>query len=387
MTRLRRVVVLVNASKRYDRRVVQGVAAYVRERGKWDLYVDEHPLQRLPNLHHWNGDGIVAGLDDHRVAAAVAGLKLPIVGIGGGKGWYDPASRVPYFATDNESIGRMAAEHLLACGFPRLAFYGDRWTRYHDWSQRRGEAFRERAQRADVPCFIYLGRRSNAHNWAKLQDDLAAWLASLEKPIGLLSCTDVRARQVLEACRMIGARVPDDVAVVGVDNDEIMCELASPPLSSIEQGSRRIGYQAAAMLDKLMAGKRPSRLRYVVPPECLIARQSTDVLACDDSDLVSALSFVREHACDPIHVSDVLEKVRLSRSTLEKKFQTLLGRSIHAEIQRVEIERAKDLLVHTTLLVKQVARRSGFKHVQYMTEVFRRHVGQSPAKYRKGHLH
>lgn len=383
MSKLKRVVVLVNSSRRYDRRVAQGVAAYVREQGGWDLFLDEHPLQRLPNLHHWDGDGILAGLDDQRVAEVVTGLRIPIVGIGGGKGWYDPTSRIPYFATDNEAIGHLAAEHLLSRGFPRLAFYGDRWSRHHDWSQRRGEAFLQNAEAAGIPCDTFLGGRSSAHNWAKLQQDLTDWIASLEKPIGLFACTDLRARHVLEACRTLGARVPDEVAVIGVDNDEIICELATPPLSSIEQGSRQIGYQAAAMLDKLMAGKRVTGGRHLVPPERLIARQSTDVLACDDADLVAALALVREHACDPIHVSDVLERACVSRSTLEKKFQTLLGRSIHAEIQRVQIERAKDLLAQTTLLVKQVAQRSGFKHVQYMTEVFRRRVGVSPAEYRR----
>ena len=387
MTKTRRVVVLVNLSRRYDRRVVQGVATYVRQRGTWDLCVEEHPLYKLASLHQWDGDGIIAGFDDRKVATAVNGLKTAVVGIRGGRGWYDPASRIPYFTTDNEAIGRLAAEHLLECGFSRLAFYGHRRTRLYEWSQRRCEAFQERARAAGVPCHVHLDHRSDAHNWARLQQELSAWLASLEKPIGLMACTDIRARQVLEACRTIGARVPDDVAVLGVDNDEMMCEFTAPPLSSIEQGSRRIGYEAAAMLDRLMAGKRPAKLAHVIPPECLIVRQSTNVLACDDADLALALRFVREHACDPIRVADVLDTVRVSRSTLEKKFQAALGRTVHAEIQHVQVERAKDLLVRTNLLIKQVARRSGFKYVQYMTEVFRQHVGQSPAKYRKSYLH
>ncbi len=383
MGRTRRVVVLVNLSRRYDRRVVQGVASYVRQRGSWDLCVEEHPLYKLASLHRWDGDGIIAGFDDRSVVTAVRGLRVPVVGIGGGLGWYDPASNIPYFSTDNEAIGRLAADHLLECGFARLAFYGHRRTRLYEWSHKRGDAFQQRAREAGVPCHAHLDCRSDAHNWSRLQQELAAWLASLEKPIGLLACTDIRARQVLEACRTIGARVPDDVAVLGVDNDEMMCEFTAPPLSSIEQGSLRIGYEAAAMLERLMAGKRPAEVRHVIPPERLIARQSTNVLACDDPDLAVALRFVREHACDPIHVADVLEVVRVSRSTLEKKFQGMLGRTIHAEIQRVQVGLAKDLLASTDLLVKQVARRAGFKYVQYMTEVFRQHVGQSPAQYRK----
>lgn len=387
MARTRRVVVLVNLSRRYDRRVVQGVASYVRQRGNWDLCVEEHPLYKLASLRSWDGDGIIAGFDDRSVATAVRGLGVPVVGIGGGRGWYDPASKIPYFFTDNEAIGRLGAEHLLECGFSRLAFYGHRRTRLYEWSHSRGDAFCRRAREAGVPCHMHLDSRSDAHNWSRLQQELAAWLASLEKPIGLMACTDIRARQVLESCRTIGVRVPDDVAVLGVDNDEMMCEFTTPPLTSIEQGSQRIGREAAAALDRLMSGKRPGSLRCVIPPERLIARQSTNVLACDDPDLAVALRFVRERACDPIHVNDVLEVVRVSRSTLEKKFQAVLGRTVHAEIQRVQMAMAKDLLARTDLLVKQVARRAGFKYVQYMTEVFRQHVGQSPAEYRKSHRH
>ena len=383
MKRLFRVAILANVSRRYDRRIIQGIARYTRQAGNWDLYVEEEPLRRLSARSRWDVDGIVATFDDREKAQAVAGLKVPIVGFGGGHGWYDPQSRIPYFATDNEAIGRLAAEHLLECGFTRLAFYGHRRTRLYEWSHSRGQAFAERARDAGVPCHSHLDSRSDSHNWAQLQQELAAWLASLEKPVGLMACTDIRARQVLEACRTIGARVPDDVAVLGVDNDEMMCEFTTPPLTSIEQGSQRIGCEAAAMLDRLMAGKRPSALRYVIPPERLIARQSTNVLACDDPDLAVALRFVREHACDPVHVAQVLEVVRVSRSTLEKKFRAVLGRTVHAEIQRVQVGMAKDLLARTNLLVKQVARRAGFKYVQYMTEVFRQHVGQSPAEYRK----
>jgi len=383
MKRIRRVAMLANVSRRYDRRVAQGVAAYSRQKGQWNLYVEEDPLQKLPKLEAWDGDGIIANFDDRKIAVAVRGLKIPVVGIGGGRGWYDPASGVPYFTTDNEAIARLAAEHLLDCGLRRLAFYGNPPTRRHVWSQQRERAFLECTRAVGVPCAVYHGRHADADRWLKQLGELAAWLRCLEKPIGLMACTDIRARQVLEACRTIGLRVPEDVAVIGVDNDEMICELIAPPLSSIEQGSRQIGYEAAAMLDRMMAGRAPRQLRHVIAPEALVARQSTDVLACGDADLTMAVRFIRQHACDPVSVADVLAAVPLSRSTLEKRFQATLGRTIHAEIQRVRVQRAKELLVRTNLLVKQVAKRCGFRYAPYLTRVFRQQTGHSPDEYRR----
>lgn len=385
MKRPRRVAVLANVSRRYDRRVIQGIAAYMRETGRWSIYVEEDPLQKLPKLHKWDGDGIIANFDDHKIAAAVAGLAIPVVGIGGGRGWYDPASGIPYFTTDNGAIGRLAAEHLLDCGLRQLAFYGNPPRRLARWSEEREDAFMRRAAEAGVPCAVHHGRHADAHCWLRQLHELAAWLDALGKPVGLMACTDIRARQVLEACRMIGAHVPEEVAVIGVDNDEMICDLTAPPLTSIEQGSRQIGYQAAATLDRMMSRRAPPPGRHVFPPEALIARQSTDVLACGDPELTGAIRFVREHACDPISVEDVLRRVPLSRSTLEKRFRASLGRTVHAEIQHVQVERARDLLVHSNLLVKQIAMRCGFKYVPYLTRVFRLHVGMSPVEYRLRH--
>jgi LacI family transcriptional regulator len=383
MSRVRRIAVLANVSRRYDRRVVQGIAAYVRQCGQWSLYVEEDPLQKLPKLQRWDGDGIIADFDDRKIAVAVRGLHIPVVGIGGGHGWYDPNSKAPYVTTDNEAIGRLAAEHLLDCGLTRLAFYGNPPSRMHRWSEERGHAFCERAKSAGAICEIYRGRHADAHGWIRQLNELAEWLYGLEKPLGLMACTDIRGRQVLEACRVAGAAVPEDVAVVGVDNDEMMCELANPALTSIEQGSQRIGYEAAAALDRLMAGRTAPQTPRAVAPEGLVARQSTNVLACDDPDVATAVRFVREHACDPIRIADVLQAVPLSRSTLEKRFRDTLGRTIHDEIQRVQVERAKRLLVESGLLVKQVAHRCGFKYVPYLSRVFRQHTGYSPAEYRR----
>ncbi len=383
MPQPRHVALIVDAAKPYDRKIIGGVAQYVKERGNWSLYVEEDPLQKLPDLRNWRGHGIIANFDDRKVAAAVRGLKVPVVGVGGGFGWYDPATRIPYFASDDEAIARLAAEHLIDRGFRRLAFYGYPRTRIIRWSEQRGRVFEEIAKQAGIPCSIYTGRHGTARRWTELQRGLTAWLRSLEKPVGLMACNDVRARHVLEACRAIGARVPEDVALIGVDNDEMICDLTDPPLSSVEQGARRMGHDAAAMLDRLMSGKKTAQVHFVVEPEGVIARRSTDTLAIEDVDVAAAVRFIRQRACQRIQVSDVVRHVGVSRSTLKNRFKEIMGRSVHEEIQRIRLEKARQLIADTDLPLKQIALQAGFQYVQYLTRLFRNRVGQTPARFRR----
>ena len=382
MARVRHIAVIVDAADPYDRKIIGGVADYAKEKGNWSLYVEVDPLQKLPDLRRWRGHGIIASFDDRKVAAAVRGLRLPVVGLGGGHGWYDPATRIPYFASNQETIARLAVEHLLDRGFRRLAFYGYPRTLLNGWSEEHAQAFKRYAVEAGIRCSIYSGRHETARKWTNLQRGLVAWLRSLETPVGLMACNDIRARHVLEACRTAGVRVPDDVAVIGVDNDEMICDLTDPPLSSIEQGARRMGYEAAVCLDRMISGWKPRQLRFVVEPERAVVRRSTDTLAIEDSELADAIRFIRDHACDGIKVVNVLRQVAVSHSTLASRFKAVMGRTIHAEIERVRLDRAKDLITRTSLPLKQVAAQSGFKYVQYMTRLFRRRLGQTPAGFR-----
>lgn len=382
MAKTRRVAIVCNLTRPYDRGIIRGVAHYMHEVGNWSLYAEEDPIQKLPDLSAWQGDGLIVDFDDRKVAGALRDVKIPVVGIGGGYGWYDPGSKIPYFVTDNATIARIAADHLLDCGLSRFAYCGFPRTRVNGWSSERAEAFRSRVAEPGYPCSVYVGSHATARRWRDMQRGLVQWLESLEYPLGLMACNDARARHVLEACRTLGLRVPDEVAVIGVDNDEIMCELTRPPLSSVEQGTFQMGYEAAALLDYLMKNRRARQLQYLIPPEGLVARHSTDVLAVDDPDMATALRYIRQNACEGIQLRDVLDQVAVSCSTLEKRFRTVLGRTIHAEIQRVQIERVKRLLDTTSLSIQQVARRTGFSYVQYMTTVFRRTTGNTPAEYR-----
>jgi LacI family transcriptional regulator len=379
MARRCEVALIVDPSKPYDRRIIRGVAAFVRHhRCEWSLYVEEDPVGRLPHLDAWAGDGIVANYDDRRIATAVNGANVPVVAIGGGYGYYTKNPRIPYVRTDNRAIAKLAAQHLLDLGHRRFAICGEPPNKFNGWAAERADAFAAHVRAAGHPCDVYTGRYVAARQWRGSQRDLWRWLGTLDPPVGMMAANDGRALHVLQACRAAQLRVPDDVAIVGVDNDDVMCDVCSPPLTSVEQGARRIGFEAAALLNVMMNGGAPSRRLTAVPPEGLVARQSTDVLATSDADVAEALRFIRRRACDPITVRDVLETAKLSRSTLEARFREALGRSIHAEIRRVQLEAAKRLLATTNAPLKEVARQAGFSTVQYFTAVFREATGHTP---------
>ena len=383
---LRHVAILYDAKLPYDVKVMSGVAAYLQKGANvWSIYIEERSLdrQRLPELNSWHGDGIIADFDDPRVAAQIQASGIPAVAFGSGYGWHDPASGIPYFYSDQHAIARLVADHLLQRGFRELAFYGYREGHITGFSAERAEAFRQRVHEAGGRVWLHTGPYHGQRKWGSLQRRLADWLESLPKPVGLRAANDKAARQVLDACRAGGIRVPEDIAVVGVDNDEMICRLSTPPLSSVEQGAQRIGFQAAALLDRMMSGQRPRRLKYVVPPEGLIVRRSSDVIAVEDEDIAAVLALIRARACDGIKVHDVARAAAISRSQLDRRFKTLLGRTIHDEIRRVRLEQAQRLLAETSLSLKQVAVRCGFKTVQHLAELFRNFVGVTPGTYRR----
>lgn len=388
------VAVILDAARAYDRLIIGGVAKFARERAGWSLYVEEDPLEKLPDLARWHGQGIIANFDDRRIAKAIRGLDIPVVGVGGGYGWYDAASGIPYIYTDNAAIGRLAAEHLLGCGFETLAYCGTPKTATNGWSEERAAAFARSCAAAGRPCHIFSGRHGHARRWADVQRELTGWLAPLPKPLGVMACNDLRARHVLEACRTLGLKVPHDVAVIGVDNDALVCELTDPPLSSVDQAARQIGYEAAASLERLMAapassgrgGPRPRRdksaQRLVVPPIGVVARASTDTMATADTAVVQALQALRRDPAVRPDVEGLAVASGLPRGALEKRFKAAVGRSIHEEHVRLRLAAARRLITTSDLPLKAIAARLGFPSVQYMTTFVRRHVGATPARLR-----
>jgi LacI family transcriptional regulator len=385
MKRVRHVALIYDARQLYDVKVMAGVAAYVRKVDTWSVYIEESALreQRLPDLRSWHGDGIIADFDDPRIAAQVTASRIPSVGFGGGFGWHDPASRIPYIFANNRAIARLAAEHLLDRGFHNFAFCGYPGSIVNGWSQERGREFAARVGESGFACGTYAGRHRSTRDWEGFRASLARWLTSLPKPVGLMAADDKRARQVLEVCRLADIQVPDEVAVIGVDNDEMLCQLSHPSLSSVESGARRVGHEAAALLDRLMSGRRPPRHKFVVDPEGVVTRQSTDVLAVDDGEVARAVALIRGNATGGITTQDVCDALKLSRSTLELRFKRAMGRTLFAEIRRVQLQRAECLVRESDLTLKQIAAQCGFQSVQHMTTLFAGRFGNPPAAYRR----
>ncbi len=376
---------IYDATRAYDLKVMTGVAAYLQEGITWSVYIEETALeeQRLPDLAAWRGDGIIANFDDPRIVRAVRASSLPVVAFGSGYGWYDPEFRIPYIFTNNGAIARLAADHLLDRGFRRFAYYGGVRSRINGWSIERESAFSERISERGYHCLTYRDRHPEGRGWARSQAALERWLASLPKPVGLLAENDRRARLVLEACRSAGLGVPEELAVLGVDNDELLCQLTTPLLSSVEQGSMRIGYEAAELLERLMSGAAETRASLVVDPVGVVVRGSTDVLAVEDPEVAAALRFIAESTSEGVRTEEVASAVGISRSGLDAHFKRVLGLTVSAVIRKHQMDLTLRLISDTNLPLKQIAARAGFRSVQHMTKRFAETYGAPPAQYRR----
>jgi LacI family transcriptional regulator len=389
--RLRHVLLLVDTSRSYGRGLVRGVARYNQEHGRWSVYFKPHALDAPPPswLDESGADGILARIGDRRMAEAILACGVPAVDLRG----VVSGLAMPFVGVDNDAVARLAVEHLLERGFKQFAFCGLA-RGIHPHMDQLGNRFTELVERAGYATDVFAARpgprrgeawerqQSRAEQWTD-RDRLARWVRKLAKPVAILACHDDRALQVLEACRRVGVLVPEQAAVISVDNDPYLCELAVPPLSSIDDNPQEIGYRAAALLDQLMDGQPvpPAPLR--IPPRGVVTRRSTDVLAIEQQHVAQALRLIREHACDGILARDVAQQIPISRTGLARQFKLVLGRSMGQEILRVRIERVRELLRSTDLPIKQVARRAGFHQVEYMTRLFRRMTGQTPARYRR----
>ncbi len=373
----RKVALLIETSNAYARGLLQGIIAYLHENQPWSLYLAEHGRGDRPPgwLASWDGDGILARIETPAMARALKKVRVPIVDVSAGRLLPD----LPWFETDDAAIAVLAVEHLLERGFKQLAFCGD--PRFN-WSNWRGENFARIAAEAGVPCHVYQPSKRFPRDHTGQVEDIALWLKALPKPVGVMACYDFRGQQVLDACRAHGLHVPDEVAVIGVDNDEVLCELSNPPLSSVIPNAHRTGYDAAALLASIMSGAKPANLVNLVPPIGVATRQSTDVMAIDDVLIVRTVRYIRENACLGINVQDVLDAVPQSRRRLENRFRKLLGRTPHEEIIRVQLNRVKRLLGETDLSLAEIAERAGFEHVEYLSVVFKKEIGKPPSQYR-----
>lgn len=381
-SRTHKVALLVETSKSYGRGILRGINKYVKEHKQWSICLEPRSAEASPPtwLRRWKGHGIIARLADHKIAQVVLRAGLPTINLGPQL----PDIDLPCIESNPRSIAQIVARHFLERGFRNFGFCGDK-SATDDWSTRVANHFRSVLRHAGPHgyCVIerYFGIRPR--DWDKELAQLSSWIERLPKPIGIFAINDAIGMRVLEACHVAGAAVPEQVAVLGLENDELVCSMACPPLSSVSTNAEMIGYRAAELLDGLMQGADPPRKVAAVEPISIVTRQSTDVQAHVDEVVAKAMRFIRSWAAEGINVDDVLREVDVSRSSLDRRFKSALGRTPHEEIVRAQLHAAMKLLSETDLNLTQIALKAGFKHAAYMGAVFRRELKMTAGQYRQ----
>lgn len=361
--------------------LVRGITDYARGRSWIFTSNPETVTMPIQSLRGWRGDGVISVLLTPADVRAAKQLDMPVVTFAGAL--RDPG--VPRVMANNPLVGAMAADHLLACGFPRFGYYGLHNVRYaHD----RGEGFLRRLAENQRAASVHLSRNTlgASHPWKDEVQKLEHWLTTLEGPVGIFAANDMRARMLLDACQRLGRRVPDDVGVVGVDNDLVTCEFSEPPLSSIACDWYRIGTEAAAALDRLMQGLdvQPEQL---INPLGIIKRRSSDVLIVDHPGVARAIQFVHDHLSESFGVERLIQETMTSRRSLEQGFRRSLGCTPHDFLSRERVNKAKELLAKPQKMkLATIAAACGFTDARRLRIVFERCEGMTPAQYRQSRL-
>jgi LacI family transcriptional regulator len=385
-----RIALLIESSRMYGRELLRGIAAYAHRVGPWLFFHEERAFSDPipPMLKRWSPDGILVRLANDELTRKIRNLHLPTVDV-----YRDEEIRdIPGVTIDQDLLVGQAIRHFQERGFQNYAYCGFTGVFF---SENREASFARQLGEKGIQPYIFRhpplsgqgGLAAIEAHAARFAAKLAKWLRGLPKPIALLACNDMRALQVLNVCNAYGIAVPEEVAVLGVDNDPIQCELSTPPLSSIDPNAARIGYEAAALLHRLIEGHpKPSR-RILIEPRGVVARRSTDVLAVGDSDAAAAIRYVRRNALTRSSYQKILLDLQLSRSTLERWFQRHLGHSVSTEILLIRLKHIQELLLNTTQSLATIAQLCGFSHVETMSRLFKRHVGLTPGEYRRRGKH
>jgi LacI family transcriptional regulator len=372
------VLLMIETSGSLGRGIIEGIGRYAAENGPWSIKYEYRALDTMPPqwLKNWKGDGIIARTFNAKQAKMLRDTKLPQVELLG-----LPKYGTAEVRTDFVEEAQLAVDHFWNRGLRHFAYFscGEAW-----WIKYCFEAFSDLVKGRGCRCHLYKTPicGQNMRSWnERYVPHLIKWLRGLPRPIGILTPNDIYAVHLLDICREIKIAVPEEMAILGRSNDTVICETVRPTLSSLDLGVRRVGYEAARMLDLKMAGKRvPAEV--LVSPNRVEVRQSTDLMVIKDSDVVQAMQFIRDHACTNIDVPRVAEQVGLSRRVLERRFQQHLGRTPKEEITRIRIETAKMLLARTDKSREAIARRCGFASPTYFSMAFHRLVGMKPQVYR-----
>jgi LacI family transcriptional regulator len=384
MGRRTRIALLIDTSTTWGTGLIEGIAEYAHAHEDWQLVLGprgKYDRSLLPA--GWDGDGVIARITHQDLADQLAALPVPTVNVS----WYHfGETSIPRCTCDERAVAALAAKYFLDLGFRQFAYCSS--SIRPDYVDRFGEAYVEILKRHNFRCHCHTS------NWrpdsimlpASEFERLTEWLRELPKPVALLAFDSLQARQVTEACEAVGLHVPHEVAVLGGEYDFLSCTISKPQLSSIDHAPRRVGYRAAELLSRLIAGDPEPRVPILVPPGRIIACQSTDTVAVDDDLVAAAVRYIKHHSHEKLQISDILQEVPTSRRAMEKGFRKLLGRTPAEEIRRIRVDHAVQLLCDTSWSMPRIAKAVGFVRPELLTRAFRRELGTTPSEFRKQHL-
>jgi len=376
----KRIAIVIELAVGYREDVIRGLLRFIGTRPDWLYQGCELKKEELHALHKWRPDGIIVGYHDQSVKRMLCGFSLPTIDV---FNWFDLAGATRV-GIDDVAVGKLASEFLLQRGFRHLAIIGETSANF---ARERRDGFIAALKAADLSCHRIGEVARPTVSWSvafRTTPDkmLRKWLRELPKPVGIFAIDDDWALTLSELCNQEEIRVPDDVAVLGVDNEEMLCQMSRPPLSSIDTGAERVGWEAGVALARLLEDEKVPN-PFLLPPMRIVERQSTDIFAIEDQEVLAAIRFIQSNAHLGISVTEVLRTVPTRRRTLEHRFRALLGRSILEEIQRSRVIRARNLLATTDIKLSLVAQRSGFGSAGRLCRVFRQVTGETPANFRR----
>ena len=374
----RRVLLLIEAPTAFTLKLIRGVTSYSQSHGHWLMTLREGRstdlLPRLDNVASY--DGVIARIECGEIHQHLQATGLPFVNVSGTN--FD--QQVPWVTVNHESVVRLVVQEFRNNGHTHFAFFGPV---RRAWSCQRETCFQKLvADKGLTFCGTFLTHPEKSQDEAEKRR-VGDWLKSLPLPVAIMAANDVCGNKLLQCCHAEGFSVPDQLAVIGVNNDELICELSYPTLTSVSTNTEKIGYESAEILNQLMSGKKVSDKPVRVEPLGIESRRSTDNTAGADPFVGLAFRFIQQHACDGINVEDVLKLVPMSRTALETAFRRFIGRSPHHEIARIRLERARRMLAESELPIADVARRCGYSTVDYFSAAFKRTEGVSPSEFRR----
>ena len=377
---MKNVSLIIEMSNDYARGLLEGIHSYAQTKQDWSIHMTEHSRHETDKYFSLIKDcnGIIARIETPAIAERVKKVNVPTIDVSAGR----LIPTTPWVETDDRAIVQMAIDHLMDCGLIKLAYFGDP---FYSWSKLRYKYFCEITDKLGIETFAFHLPKRPIHQvqWYAIEGEISKWLHSLPKPIGIMACADLCGHPLLEICKHYNIHVPEDIAVVGVDDDQLLCKLSNPPLSSVKTNPYETGMKAAALLDDLMNGKEVEVKKYAFKPLRVNKKSSTDILAINDPLISQAVSIMRDNAQNNIKVEDILKHLPLSRRVFEQRFKKVLNRTPHQQMLMIRINYMRELLATSTKTLQEISEIMNIDNPEYLSVLFKRETGMTPSEYRK----